>query len=68
MEYVDLESSNLSAARLEGNTLYVRFKNGAVYSYSGVPKEVFKELCNTDSVGKYFSLHIKNNYSFRKEE
>lgn len=67
MEFTDLESSNIAAAAYESNKLYVKFKNGSIYSYEGVSKSVFRELCEASSVGKYFAAHIKNNYSFVKE-
>ncbi len=66
-DYVDLDSSNIAAAKLEGNTLYVKFKNGSVYSYDGVDRAMFDQLTQAASVGKFFAANIKNNYSYRKE-
>ena len=67
MVFTDLESSNISGAAYENSKLFVKFKNGSIYSYTGVRKEEFTELCNASSVGKYFAARIKNNYSFQKE-
>ncbi len=67
MDYIDLESSNIAAVKWENNTHYVKFKNGSVYSYEGVSRSVFTELCEASSAGKYFAAHIKNSYIYRKE-
>ena len=47
-------------------TLEIEFRSGPcrVYAYYGVSKEVFKELSEADSVGRYFSLNIRNEYSY----
>ena len=47
-------------------TLEVEFHSGTyrLYAYYGVPKEVFKELSEADSVGRYFSTQIRNEYSY----
>lgn len=42
-------------------TLYIMFKNGKVYSYSPVSKDIFTEMLNSESVGGYFHKHIKTN-------
>ena len=68
MEFIEVESSNIGAVKYEGNTLYVRFKTGAVYSYDGVSEELYKQLLNAPSIGKFFAANIKNAYSFNKEE
>jgi len=67
MEFVEVSSSNIAAVGYENNKLYVKFKNGNVYSYDNVSKSVFRELCEASSVGKYFAAYIKNNYRFEKE-
>jgi hypothetical protein len=57
-------SSQLSYVGYENDTneLYITFKNGTTYKYENVPIHVFNELINATSVGKYFTLHIKNSY------
>ena len=40
MNMISVSSSNLDAVGYEKGTLYVRFKNGSLYSYSGVPEYV----------------------------
>jgi len=68
MEFVEVESSNIGAVKYEDSTLYIRFKTGAVYSYDGVSEELYKQLLNAPSIGKFFAANIKNAYSFTKEE
>lgn len=47
----------------DSQTMMVQFKNGKVYSYSGVPKEVFEGYRNSESQGSYFSQNIKGRYT-----
>jgi KTSC domain len=44
------------------NVLQVEFCNGAVYQYTGVEPEIWDDLHDTDSIGKYFNHEIKGNY------
>lgn len=46
--------------------LEVEFKNGGVYRYKGVPKEVFNQINNADSKGKFLNKEIKYNFPYRK--
>ena len=50
----------------ETNSLYVTFKNGSKYVYKNVSKEVFDDFLHSDSIGKYFIVNIKDNYTFNK--
>ena len=48
-------------------TLEIEFYSGTrrrIYAYYGVSKEVFKELSEANSVGRYFSANIRNEYSY----
>ena len=47
-------------------TLEVEFNGGAVYQYFGVPSSVHQGLLNADSVGSYFSAHVKFSYKYKK--
>jgi hypothetical protein len=51
----------------EGRQLHVRFVTGFLYAYMNVPKELFHELINAESVGKYFAEHVKKQYQFVRE-
>ncbi|MDP3014666.1 MAG: KTSC domain-containing protein [Candidatus Subteraquimicrobiales bacterium] len=52
----------------ETSTLYVRFTRGGLYSYYGVPKEVYQGMNDMEATGKYFAANIKGKYTYKKEE
>ena len=54
-------SSNISAIGYdaEKKQLNVTFKNGKTFGYADVSTIFYRELANTDSVGKFFNKHIK---------
>ena len=52
---------------IEANgTLYIAFISGGVYSYTGVPESIFKNLMSAGAHGKYFHANIKNNYPYSR--
>jgi len=64
VDYVRQVDSSLVqeiAYDVTGPTLYVNL-NGLVYTYDGVPAPVFNEFANSDSVGSYYSTHIKGHF------
>lgn len=65
---IDVVSSNLSQVGYEeeNQTLKVVFKNGDLYHYFGVPKEVFELMLKSESIGKFFNQHVKNKYQYGK--
>jgi len=44
---------------------YVKYLDGDLYAYEGVPAEVFQELKNAESTGTFVNAVIKE-YPFRK--
>lgn len=48
-------------------TLRLQFRNGAYYTYSGVPREVFRALLAAPSIGAFFNRHIRGSYAFVKD-
>lgn len=68
MKRQSVESSNLASVGYneEKQILEVEFKHGGVYQYFDVPENVYKELMNADSHGKYFSANIRNDYEYQK--
>jgi KTSC domain len=42
--------------------LQVEFRNGATYQYAGVEPEIWEELHETNSIGRYFNHEIRGNY------
>jgi hypothetical protein len=46
--------------------LLVRFSDGDLYVYVGVPGEVHRSFVEAESKGRYFSEAIRNRYPFNK--
>jgi hypothetical protein len=42
--------------------LELGFHSGKVYDYFEVPSPIYYELLGSDSKGRYFNLHIRNNF------
>lgn len=63
-----VESSNLDqlAYNPETQELFVQFKGGRVYSYSGVPTMIWNELLNASSHGSYFYHNIRKSYPYTR--
>lgn len=49
----------------EDKTLVITFKNNKQYLYLDVPLEIFKDLMESESLGKFFIANIKNSFSFK---
>lgn len=43
-------------------TLELEFKSGSVYDYHGVPPDVFRELMDAESKGRFVTSNIKGRY------
>jgi hypothetical protein len=59
MEMKKVESSNVEAIGWEDDVLYVKFKKGGTYQYSGVPKLLWQAFKTADSKGKFFHQKIR---------
>lgn len=84
VKWQSVDSSNIDGLSFEGykhssserekaglpllGYLLVKFKNGSIYKYIGVPKELYQELITTEgSVGGLFNVKVKNGgFSFVK--
>lgn len=64
----EVESSNVKAIGYETatNTLVVGYLSGLKYEYSNVPANVFDELLESVSKGKYMNQNIKGQYEGRR--
>ena len=63
-----VESSNIASVgydQLDG-ILEIEFNSGAIYQYENVPYRVYDVMMKADSVGKYFNVHIKSKYNYRR--
>lgn len=65
--YTDFQSSNIDGMvyKVEKEQLWVRFKDGSVYTYFDVPLSVAKGLYRAGSKGKYFWRKIRNNRRYQ---
>ena len=63
-----VESSNIKSIGydLAKNDLEIEFQTMYIYVYHDVPKKVFRELMNADSIGKYFHQNIRDKYKYEK--
>lgn len=60
-------SSNLQSAGYKSGVMEVKFANGSVYRYAGVPEPLFREFMESSSKGKFFTERIKRgNFQFEK--
>jgi hypothetical protein len=68
MEKIPVSSSNVETIAYDedSSTLQIEFKNGSIYQYFDVPANVFAELRNADSIGKYLAANIKGAYRYSK--
>ena len=66
-----VESSNLAAVGYApgddgAGTLYVKFKNGGLYAYAGVPASVHEALMGAASKGAHFIKHVRGAFACEK--
>lgn len=53
----------------EARELHVLFNaSDWIYVYSGVPAELWDELCQSEHRGSLFSAKIRNMFKFRRED
>ena len=60
------DSSSIAAFAYEAEDmmLFVRFKNGRTYRYSGVPSLVFSAFSHADSKGTFFNAQIQGRFPY----
>jgi hypothetical protein len=66
MERTAVDSSSIAEIGYEmgTQTLEIRFNNGGLYRYFGVPVSLHRAFVACDSKGKFFNENIKDVYSF----
>jgi len=62
VDAVAVESTALAkiAHDTERAILLVEFRNGTLYQYRKVPRQIYQDLLRADSKGVYFNRHIRN--------
>jgi len=62
-EYVNSSMLTCFGYDADNSTLEVEFKNGVVWQYSGVAENVYHDMKNSASAGKFFHANIKGQYA-----
>lgn len=70
IEMRPVSSSNVDSLGYDeqNQIAYVRFLNGSLYIYKGVPQHEFDNLFNAPSVGSYLHRNFKNVYPYERIE
>lgn len=68
MEKYSVASSNIASIGYDEavQTLEVEFLNGSIYQYYNVPMNMFQQLMQDSSKGRFLNTYIKNAYPFTK--
>lgn len=68
LERIDLDSTALAWVGYlsEQGVLRVGLRTGRNYDYVDVPARVYQELLAAESKGRYYNLHIRNEFPCRK--
>lgn len=63
-------SSQISSVGYDRDTktMYVEFSNGTVYTYDEVPQNVFENMKNSNSAGRFFMTSIKGYFDYSKTD
>lgn len=67
-DLVKVESSNIDMVGYNGDTTYVQFKNGSVYSYPKTDRKEFEALAKAESVGSHFAKTYRGKQDYQKLE
>jgi hypothetical protein len=65
---MNCESSLLQAVAYDAPAavLELKFHNGAIYRYFGVPVSTYDQFVRAESKGRYFNSDIRNRFTFVK--
>lgn len=64
MRMVPVSSSAISAVGYDPSTMQmqIRFKQGRIYTFCGVPPHIFDSLLGAGSKGRYYDHYIRDRY------
>ncbi len=67
-EMIPVSSSNIENIGYDeqNEQVYVRFLNGSLYVYKGVPLHEFENLRDAPSLGSYLHRNYKNVYPYER--
>lgn len=63
-----VESSTVEQIGWANDTLYVKFLKGGTYAYEQVPLDIYQQMVQAESAGKFLHREIKANYGFVRME
>lgn len=65
MEKQEVESSVIHTV---GHTrvLEIEFESGRVYQYFDVPQDIYDNMLQSDSKGRYFNQHIRGKFPYQE--
>lgn len=67
IEIIPVDSSSLAGyGYSEDGTLAVKFANGHIYHYPGVPERLYREFQMIQSKGRFYATEIKGHYHGEK--
>lgn len=68
MQRRTVDSSNVASVGHDPDSeiLEVKFHNGGIYHYSGVPRAVYGEFMAADSKGTFLNARIKGTYPYKR--
>ncbi|MGI9374473.1 MAG: KTSC domain-containing protein [Tsuneonella suprasediminis] len=68
MERYSVASSNIASIGYDApsQTLEVEFLSGTIYQYYGVPDNMYDELMQAGSKGRFLNTYIKNAYGYSR--
>lgn len=68
MERYSVASSNIASIGYDepSQTLEVEFLSGTIYQYYGVPQNVYDQLMQDGSKGRFLNTYIKNAYGYSR--
>ena len=67
MEKHEVESSVIGAVG-HSRVLEIQFESGRVYQYYDVPEDIYAEMLNAPSKGKYFNANIRGKFPYQEIE
>lgn len=68
MERYSVASSNIASIGYDApsQTLEVEFLSGTIYQYYGVPENMYDQLMQAGSKGRFLNTYIKNAYGYSR--
>ena len=68
MNRTPVESRTIRSIGFDRDTrsLEVEFRSGSIYTYADVPESLYLDLLHAESKGRFFTDHIRENFSYRR--